>query len=66
MAKKEILLKNATDREILEEVMKRKGMERTDENLNKWKLMLMDKETLQELSKRMAFSKMTKTEMGKI
>jgi len=35
MAKKEILLKNATDREILEEVMKRKGMERTDENLNK-------------------------------
>ena len=28
--------------------------------------MLMDKETLQELSKRMAFSKMTKTEIGGI
>ena len=65
MAKK-ILLEKATDREILAEVMKRKGMERTDENLNKWKLMLMDTETLKELSKRMAFSKMTKTEIGGI
>ena len=63
---KKILLEKATDKEILEEVMKRKGMERTNENLNKWKLMLMDKETLQELSKRMAFSKMTKTEIGGI
>ena len=63
---KKILLEKATNKEILEEVMKRKGMERTNENLNKWKLMLMDTETLKELSKRMAFSKMTKTEIGGI
>jgi len=32
---KKILLEKATNKEILEEVMKRKGMERTNENLNK-------------------------------
>lgn len=66
MENKKILLKNATDKEILAESLKRRGIEPSEDNLNKWKLMLMDTETIEELKKRMAFSKMTKAEIGKI
>ena len=65
MAKK-ILLEKATDKEILEESLKRRGIEVNDENLKKWKLMLMDVETIEELKKRMTFQKISKAEVGGI
>lgn len=66
MTKKKTLLEKATEKEILEESLRRRGIEVNDQNLKKWRLMLMDVETIEELRKRMAFSKMTKTEIGKI
>jgi hypothetical protein len=66
MNKKEILLEKATDKEILAESLKRRGIEVNDENLKKWKLMLMDVETIEELKRRMTFQKITKTEIGGI
>ncbi|RHZ35777.1 hypothetical protein [endosymbiont GvMRE of Glomus versiforme] len=50
----DILLKNATDKEMLEEVMKRKGIKfEPNENSAKYpyKLMLVDKETINALKK---------------
>lgn len=63
---KKTLLSKATEKEILEESLKRRGIEVNDENLKKWRLMLMDVETIEELKRRMTFQKITKTEIGKI
>lgn len=63
---KKISLSKATEKEILEESLRRRGIEVNDQNLKKWKLMLMDVETIEELKRRMTFQKITKTEIGKI
>jgi len=65
MAKK-ILLEKATDKEILAESLTRRGIAVNEQNLKKWKLMLMDVETIEELKKRMTFQKASKSEIGGI
>ena len=52
---KEITLKNASDREILGESLRRRGIEPNENNLKKWRLMLMDKETINALKGRMSY-----------
>ena len=46
---KKILLEKATDKEILEESLRRRKIEVNEENLKKWKLYLMDIQTINAL-----------------